>query len=421
MTTESSDSLSIFQKIWFFTKYTFVQFGQNRCILNAAALSYDTLLTIVPFLAISFSILSSFHLLSETQDTLFNYVSSQNFLHSDLNVTYYLKEFIENTKELDVLSFLFLLVSTLLLFTTIEKSLNIIWNSLNRRSFLQRFLSFWSIITFGPLLLGVGIHLSTSFVNEMSAYTSCLQGSTFNLLSLAMSFCLLLFFLTLLYLIVPTYRVRFLHALSGALFAALAIEFFRHAFVSYIMFIPSYQIIYKTLAAVPLLIIWLYIFWIFVLYGAQIAACLPDWRRLKKCTSSAEPTQVESLENAIALLSLLYKHSASSESSPKEFDLALYMGLPSPQLERLLFALQKSQLIEESASGQWFLVKDPKDILLYDIFKSLSLGMSHLNGAPSKTTSIQKNLHPLLKTLSHTELETLSPSLFDFLEKSPPC
>ncbi len=413
--------LSLTYRLWLFVRYTVKQFGKNRCILNAAALSYDTLLTIVPVLAISFSILASFHLLKETQNTLFAYISSQAFLHADLNVTYYLNEFIENTKDLDVLSYFMLLISTLLLFTTIEKSLNIIWDSLNGRSFLQRFLAFWSVISLGPLLLGLGIHLSTSFLKEMSLYTTYLPDASLHFLGLITPFCLLLFFLTLLYLIVPTYRVRFVHALGGALFAALAIEFFRHAFLSYIMFIPSYQIIYKPLAAVPLLIIWLYIFWIFVLYGAQLAACLPDWSRIRPGVSFTDTSSFDALENSLTLLSVLTHHTNCSDPMSKEFDLSQYMGLPTPSLERLLGTLQKSQLIEKSEAGHWFLIKDLKDISIYDLYQALNLGLSCLSPPSSEPTSHQQRLYGLLKQLDDVQSKALSQSVYSFLESDPPC
>ena len=131
------------------------------------------------------------------------------------------------------------------------------------------------VLTFGPILLGASIAVTSYILSLSSLADGYTPGLSTVLLTLTpYVFSILAFFL--LYLVVPNAKVSYRHAFIGAAVASILFEFLKEAFALYITQFPSYQAIYGALALVPILFLWIYLVWLVVLLGAELTALLQE-------------------------------------------------------------------------------------------------------------------------------------------------
>jgi len=133
----------------------------------AAALTYTTLLALVPLLTITVLVFHNFPAFEEIGASLHDFLSA-NLLPEAASrlVTLYTREFIANSTQLSVIGILMLIVTALLLLATIESALNRIWRIRRPRSPGARLVTYWFVLTAGPLLLGFGVYLTTRLARE---------------------------------------------------------------------------------------------------------------------------------------------------------------------------------------------------------------------------------------------------------------
>ena len=243
----------------------------------AASLTFTTALALVPVLTIAFAIFTTFPLFTTFRDSLDAYFV-QILMPKGISNTIldYLSQFAAKASRLSVFGAVFLIVTAIMMFGTVDRTLNQIWRVKTSRHFLQRMIIYWAIMTLGPLLLGA----SLSFASELSPITGLLGREipflrTLLLVLVSLSLSTLAF--SLLYLTVPNRVVDWRDAAIGGLVAATAFEITRRLFTFFIVQGPSssYKVVYGALAAVPIFLIWVYLFWLITLAGAVIAAALP--------------------------------------------------------------------------------------------------------------------------------------------------
>src|SRR5262249_19665084 len=167
---------------------------------------------------------------------------------------------------------------------TVEDQLNLIWRVSAPRPWVQRLLAYWTLITLGPLLVGISLSLSTYF--EIAARQAgfgqeamaWLASSWFHGLARAVPALLEFVALSLLYCLIPNCAVRWRDGAFGAVIATMAIEILKVGFSIYIGASSFYSTVYGALAIIPIFLLWMYISWMAVLLGAVVAAALPNWR-----------------------------------------------------------------------------------------------------------------------------------------------
>ena len=243
----------------------------------AASLTFTTALALVPVLTIAFAIFTTFPLFTTFRDSLEAYFVQILMPKGIANtILDYLSQFAAKASRLSVVGAVFLIVTAIMMFGTVDRTLNKIWRVNTSRPFIQRMIIYWAIMTLGPLLLGA----SLSFASELSPLTGLLGRElpflrTLLLVMLSLSLSTLAF--SLLYLTVPNRMVDWRDAAIGGLVAATAFEITRRLFTFFIVQGPSssYKVVYGALAAVPIFLIWVYLFWLITLAGAVIAAALP--------------------------------------------------------------------------------------------------------------------------------------------------
>tara|TARA_B100000929_G_scaffold223892_1_gene180228 strand:- start:67 stop:960 length:894 start_codon:yes stop_codon:yes gene_type:complete len=256
-----------------YLKYLFVRFKEDRIIFYSGYLSYVTLLSMVPLLAVTFSAFSLFPVFQEWRGELEAFVFKNFVPTMGEAIQGHFLRFIENATKMTPVGLVILILLALLLIYSIDHTLNHIWRVRKNRRLIVSFSIYWVVLTLGPVLIGTSL-LTTSYLLSLTGF----EENT--LLAVRKLFLELLPYLAsfssfmLLYLVVPNTSVHFWSALSGAMIAAILFELSKSAFALYFTHFPVYQAIYGALAIIPLLFIWVYVSWIVVLVGAQVAASL---------------------------------------------------------------------------------------------------------------------------------------------------
>lgn len=276
--TQQTPGAAALTKIWSFTRYVLRRVGEDRCLQAAGALTYTTLLALVPLAAVGFAIFSAFPGFEDMRGQVENFVFENFAPHTGDAVRAYLSKFLVNTEGLTTVGVLFLILSAVLLLSTIETTFNNIWRSPVRRSWTVRLLAYWAILTLGPLLFGASLSVSSYMWGQMiAAGGEHLHGPAANLGRLFIFIAEIAGF-SVLYMVLPHATVRWGHALIGAVTAAILFEVLKKVFGVYVQMFAGYQTIYGAMATVPLFLIWIHLSWTVALMGGIVASALPAWR-----------------------------------------------------------------------------------------------------------------------------------------------
>lgn len=248
---------------------------KDNITISAGHLAYVTLLSLVPFIMVTFTIMSAFPAFAEVRSKLEHFVFN-NFVPTASDVVHqYMTDFVGNASQMSAIGILSLLVVALMLISNVDKTLNRIWRTESNRPIVYTFAIYWMVITLGPLLIGSSVIVS-SYLTGLAAFTEeYTPGLGTLLLSLVPSGAAMIAF-AILYLVVPNRRVYVRHAISGAIVATIAFEMTKSGFALYVTNFPSYELIYGALAVVPILFLWVYLSWIIVLFGAEFTCSLGE-------------------------------------------------------------------------------------------------------------------------------------------------
>ncbi|QTD46598.1 YihY family inner membrane protein [Ottowia testudinis] len=252
------------------------RFQQDRLGLTASSLTFTTTLALVPFFAVVLSVFTAFPIFGQLRDALEQWLLDSLIPHSiSRNVLDYLTQFASKASELGLAGFAVLTFTAVSLVLTIDHTLNDIWRVTVKRPLGQRVLIYWAALTLGPLVLGASLAISSYVLTSSRGWLPDIGGGT-NLALDAVQFVLMTLGLTLLYRFVPNTPVKWKHALAGGLFVAVCLALAKWGMGLYLSRIPTYSLIYGAFAAVPILLLWIYMSWLIVLFGAVIAAYLPS-------------------------------------------------------------------------------------------------------------------------------------------------
>ena len=263
------ESFSSIPRVKRLAAHVWRHFSEDRLFDEAASLSYTSLLSMVPLLAVVFGVASAFPVFQQWSDQLQSFVFANFVPASGDQIQVYLVGFLDSVSKLTLPGTLFLILTALLLMLRIERAFNLIWRVPAARSIRNRVVMYWAVLTLGPLALGAAIALSAQPIFEQvavgaSTHSNWRAMGVFSLSWLAF---------TLMFLLVPNRRVNFMHALVGAFLSAILFGLAKKAFVAFVAN-ASFSVIYGALATIPIFLFWLYLVWIVILLGASLAASL---------------------------------------------------------------------------------------------------------------------------------------------------
>lgn len=241
---------------------------------TAGSLAFTTVLGLVPLATVAFTFAARFPVFQQWLDALETFLLRHMLPNSaDIIVHTYIRGFIEKAAALTGVSIAFTAVTAVLVIDTVEREINAIWGISRKRPFTRRLVVFALGATVGPILVGASIWVTTWLITQSLAVIP-FHPTLANLAVKPLPLVLSTLALTLLYITAPNRRVPRRHAFVGAVAAALAFEATKHGFAFYLTEVPTYELVYGTLAALPVFLIWIYVCWLIVLTGAAITATL---------------------------------------------------------------------------------------------------------------------------------------------------
>ena len=277
---------------------------RDKCLQQASSLAYKTVLSVVPFVAVALSLIKAFGGFSGEESALVVFVAEHLLAIEAKTVAGQI------TKYTEQLSFgaiggigvgVLLLVSVSLL-DTVDKTLNDVFKSRIKRGWFARFTTYYAVITLGPLLLSVSLY-------QTARLQSALQGGVVGAISpylwpVAITWVMLL----ACYKLFPAARVRWIPAAIGAALAAVGFELVKWGFNVYVAqaLLSNYNRIYGAIALVPLFLVWVYVVWIIILFGAEFAYTLQN---LERIVSDERQARFEHLDD-LARQALVNEHLA---------------------------------------------------------------------------------------------------------------
>lgn len=345
-------------------------FRQDRCFEAAGALSYTTLLALVPLMAVVIGVISAFPVfdygINQLQDFIFfNFVPAAGDV-----IREYLDQFVERSAGLTGAGTVFLVATAILLMSTIEKSLNRIWRVDRPRRPTNRLIVYWAVLTLGPLLLGASVGLTSVLSALPMLAPEFVRGWLQSAILALTPFVVALLAFTLIFLIVPNRRVRWHHALAGAVFSALAFELSKRGFVFYISNFPTYERLYGALAAVPIFLVWIYMSWVVILLGASVSAALTTFN-YRRAAWRWNPRH--HLILAVRLVSHMWHAQRRGKGISSTTLLAREEAATDGELQMLLGAMDRAGIVQRDEDGDWFLIADLSEVTLGDLYRALPL------------------------------------------------
>ena len=256
--------------------YLFEQFKEDRIIFHSGYLSYVTLLSMVPLFAVMFSVFSLFPSFQEWRGDVEFFVFNNFVPTLGDEIRGHFVKFVENASKMTPVGIAVLVVFALLLISSIDHTLNHIWRVQKNRRLVVSFLIYLVVLILGPVLIGISL-ITTSYLLSLSGIGENELQAVRKLLLAALPYLASFLSFLLIYLLVPNTRVHFRSASTGALIAAILFELSKYAFALYFTHFPVYQAIYGVLAIIPLLFIWVFVSWVVILVGAQVAASLDEF------------------------------------------------------------------------------------------------------------------------------------------------
>lgn len=259
------------------------RFREVRLGMTASSLTFTTVLALVPLFTLGLAIFTAFPIFAKVQDQLQRWLIDSLVPESiSRQVLGSLTQFSKKANRLGLVGLVAVVMTSLALLVTIDRTLGQIWRVNRPRPWGQRVLIYWAGLTLGPLLLGGSLAISSYlFTGYLSDYADWLPVTVRSLLDLV-EFGLLAATVTGLYYYLPNTRVDWRHALTGGVAVALGLELAKNLLAIYLAQMPTYSAIYGAFSAVPILLVWIYVAWVVVLLGAVLTASLPEIGRQAK-------------------------------------------------------------------------------------------------------------------------------------------
>ena len=261
-----------------FVAYVCKRYAEDRCLGIAATLSYTSLLALVPLAAIGFAVLTVIPVFEDLREEVYVFVFNIFMPETGERLADYFDGFVKNAGSLTAVGIAGLVVTAIMLLATIGSTLNTIFRVARPRRLRARLLVYLAVLTLGPLVVGTSISLAAIFPAWVSwagfdGFTGLLER-----LNWFVSALIVVVAFSLLYVGVPNQTVAWRNAIAGGLAAGILFSILRWVFGMYLLYFPVYRTIYGALSAVPIFLVWMYLSWAVILFGAVLTASLAEWR-----------------------------------------------------------------------------------------------------------------------------------------------
>jgi membrane protein len=362
-----------------FARYALHRFNADGCFAASGALSYTTLVSLVPLAVLALGSLSAFPIFAPVRAGLLAMLFGTFVPSVGEQAAFWFRNFADSATQTTAIGFAGIATTGVLVLVTVEDQLNLIWGVKRARPWAQRVLAYWTFITLGPLLIGISLTLSTYL--EVAARETgfgaralgWFAGDWLHWLARGLPPMLEFFALSLLYWLIPNCSVRWRDSAFGALVATVAIEVLKIGFSIYIGAASYYRTVYGTLAAIPIFLLWMYISWAAVLLGAVGAAAAPNWHGEEQPGESASSGALVGL--SLALVAALARAQRRGTTMTDQA-LAAELGVSAATIGGHMQPLAVAGVATRTQEGSWVLMRSPQTLTLHDLYEALRLPLA---------------------------------------------
>jgi membrane protein len=328
-------------------------FDENKCQLKASALTFYSLLAIVPVLAMAFGIAEGFRLRETLEEQLREKLTGQEEVLT--RVIGFADSLLENTKTGMVagIGVLLLLWTVIKVLGNIERSFNDIWGVKKPRSFGRKLSDYLSMMLICPLLFIISSSVTVFIASQIKLITERIDllGAISPLIFASLKllpYCVIWGLFTFIYIFMPNTKVNFRSALLAGIAAGTIYQLVQWVYIHFQVGVAKYNAIYAGFAALPMFLVWLQLSWLIVLLGAEISFahqnvdtyefepdCLRVSNRFKKLM-------------ALRITHLLLKNFCAGEKPLTATQISHTLEMPIRLVRQILFELGDARIVSET-------------------------------------------------------------------------
>jgi len=351
-------------------------FWNDECMLRATALAYTTLLSLVPLLAVAFSLFAAFPELENAYSEIRSFLNEYLAPGASKAAISALNEFIANatTGTLAGIGTAALFVTVFLMLSSIEESLNRIWRAPKTRPILDRLIYYLAIVILGPLFLAVSVNAAIQTVQQETLALKLVEPPFVSELweySLPLLASCALF--TILFKAMPNTKVRWPAAIAGGIISGVLFEIAKKAYTLYASNAIAYRTIYGAMSTVPLFLVWIYVIWLVVLFGAEFAHGWQTVLSYQRIATWGPTSQYHRELLATALAVATTRRFEEGKPGLTSQEMADIFDAPLGIVEEIVETLKSSSVLTESGRGI-LPAKDPDKLTLWDVVGPLRRG-----------------------------------------------
>ena len=322
--------------------------AEGRLNLQAMSLVYTTLVALVPTLAISFALFRAFGYDAYVEQFLTEFLAPLGDQGAEIRTR--VLDFVDraNSRVLGGIGAVFLIYVVISMIRKIEVSFNEIWRTQITRSLAQQVKDIVSLGVLGPLVLVMGLTFMASAMSTVAADSTFNFGPVRYILSLIASmapYIVVIAGLTLLYMIVPSTRVRPFSALCGALVASIVWNITGWAFATFVVSSAQYAAIYSAFASLIIFLLWLYAVWLILLAGCAVSYYVENRHHLSPVSGILALSMQQEERVAALIIAELHRSFAAGNKGWTEPALADTLGVPVEVLSRIANKLERAGFV----------------------------------------------------------------------------
>ena len=339
----------MFRKVYDFIRLLISELTAKRVFDSAAALTYSTILAIVPIMAVVFAVARGFGY-SKYIETWFRDMLTSQLQAAEIIIGF-VNSYLVHTKSGIILGLglVFMLWTVLMLVSNIEKTFNDIWQVKKPRSLFRTFTDYIAMLFLVPIIIvvmaGISIFMAT-IADNLDQYVVISSVAHF-LIDLS-PYILLSGAFFALYVFMPNTKVHLRSAILPAILAGTAMQWLQFFYIHSQIWVSSYNAIYGSFAALPLFMLWVQFSWIICLVGAELTYTMQNLEESAFMSDAKSMSHRYRMMLSALLLSLICKRFAEGRKPYTALELKLETNIPIRVTSELLYDMTQAHLILET-------------------------------------------------------------------------
>lgn len=349
--------------------FTAQGFGQHEILVRSAALTFYTLMSLVPIAAMVFGIAKGFGLETRLNEYLYGKFPQYSVLIDQ--IIDFANALLQRTKGglIASVGLVVLFWSVLKVFGNIENAFNNIWEVHRSRSFARKFSDYTTVVVVTPILGVISSGIGVQLQSQLQHFTS---SAVVQILLGFVSVVMIWLMFAFVYLVMPNTKVKLRNAVIAGVIAGTAFQIFQLAYIYIQSRLTSYNAIYGSFAAVPLFLIWMQSSWQIVLFGAELSFAYQNIQKFEYEKQAREMSYEYHKKALVVVMYQIVNHFINKSGAVSSETIAGALNLPLRVVRDAIYDLEKVGLIASIVSKEdkvslYVPARDVHTLRVYDV------------------------------------------------------